>query len=147
MSKKTTLHVQHTFYVHFFSVVLHDFIVKLSKTSTFYGGNVECVLRLYYFFAAAHLHLGGRLNYSYRRYKMLVFFSVIRVNVDIKIKSKERIGFVVVFFLFLGVRRFTFRNGRVLEMQNSTPAYVKGYTYVLTRTDDFLRTKIYWMHR
>ena len=78
---------------------------------------------------------------------MLVFFSVIRVNVDIKIKSKERIGFVAVFFLFLGVRRFTFRNGRVLEMQNSTPAYVKGYTYVLTRTDDFLRTKIYWMHR
>ena len=79
---------------------------------------------------------------------MLVFFSVIRVSVDIKIKSKERIGFVVVvFFLFLGVRRFTFRNGRVLEMQNSTPAYVKGYTYVLTRTDDFLRTKIYGMHR
>ena len=78
---------------------------------------------------------------------MLVFFSVIRVSVDIKIKSKERIGFVVVVFLFLGVRRFTFRNGRVLEMQNSTPAYVKGYTYVLTRTDDFLRTKIYGMHR
>ena len=78
---------------------------------------------------------------------MLVFFSVIRVNVDIKIKSKERIGFVVVVFFISRSPAIYLRNGRVLEMQNSTPAYVKGYTYVLTRTDDFLRTKIYWMHR
>ena len=74
---------------------------------------------------------------------MLVFFSVIRVNVDIKIKSKERIGFVVVFFFISRSPAIYLRNGRVLEMQNSTTAYVKGYTYVLTRTDDFLRTKIY----
>ena len=79
---------------------------------------------------------------------MSVFFSVIRVNVDIKIKSKERIGFVVVVFFFISRSPAIYlRNGRVLEMQNSTLAYVKGYTYVLTRTDDFLRTKIYWMHR
>ena len=36
-SKKTTLHVQHTFFsfflVHFFPVVLHDHNVKLPKTS------------------------------------------------------------------------------------------------------------------
>ena len=31
-------------------------------------------------------------------------FSVIHANVDIKIKSKERIGFVVVIFLSLKVR-------------------------------------------
>ena len=31
--QKTTLHVQHTFYVHFFAVVLHDYNVKLSETS------------------------------------------------------------------------------------------------------------------
>jgi len=33
ISKKTTLHVQHTFYVRFFAVVLHDFNWKLSETS------------------------------------------------------------------------------------------------------------------
>ena len=31
--KKTTLHVQHTFFVHFFAVVLHDYNVKLPETS------------------------------------------------------------------------------------------------------------------
>ena len=33
ISKKTTLHVQHTFFVHFCAVVLHDFNVKLPETS------------------------------------------------------------------------------------------------------------------
>ena len=43
----------------------------------------------------------------------------------------------------------------VLERQHFTPAYMKGWRYVRTdvghmyvlRTDDFVRTKIYWMHR
>ena len=33
ISKKVALHVQHTFFVHFFSVVLHDYNVKLPETS------------------------------------------------------------------------------------------------------------------
>ena len=33
ISKKVTLHVQHTFLVHFFAVVLHDYNVKLPETS------------------------------------------------------------------------------------------------------------------
>ena len=33
ISKKTTLHVQHTFFVHFSAVVLHDHNVKLPETS------------------------------------------------------------------------------------------------------------------
>ena len=33
ISKKVTLHVQHTFFVHFFAVVLHDYNVKLPETS------------------------------------------------------------------------------------------------------------------
>ena len=33
VSKKPTLHVQHTFFVHFFAVVLHDYNVKLPETS------------------------------------------------------------------------------------------------------------------
>ena len=33
ISKKSTLHVQHTFFVHFFAVVLHDYNVKVPETS------------------------------------------------------------------------------------------------------------------
>ena len=33
ISKKATLHVQHTFFLHFFAVVLHDHHMKLPKTS------------------------------------------------------------------------------------------------------------------
>ena len=45
ISKKETLHVQHTFFIHFFAVVLHHYDVKLPETSyTFYGGNVVRVL-------------------------------------------------------------------------------------------------------
>ena len=33
ISKKATLHVQHTFFVHFFAVVLHDNNVKLPEAS------------------------------------------------------------------------------------------------------------------
>ena len=33
ISKEATLHVQHTFFVHFFAVALHDYNVKLSETS------------------------------------------------------------------------------------------------------------------
>ena len=32
ISKKATLHVQHTFFVHFFAVALHDYSVKLPET-------------------------------------------------------------------------------------------------------------------
>ena len=33
ISKKATLHVQHTFFVHFFAVVLHDCYVKRPETA------------------------------------------------------------------------------------------------------------------
>ena len=33
MSKKATLHVQHTFFVYLFAVVLHNYNVKLEETS------------------------------------------------------------------------------------------------------------------
>ena len=32
ISKKVALHVQHTFFVHFFAVVFHDCYVKLRET-------------------------------------------------------------------------------------------------------------------
>ena len=42
ISKKATLHVQHTFFVHFFDFVLHDHNVNFQKllSYTFYRGNV-----------------------------------------------------------------------------------------------------------
>ena len=58
MSKKTTLHVQNTFFFgQFFAVVLHDDNVKLPDTSEFYGRNVVCGPVVHFFFAAAHCHL------------------------------------------------------------------------------------------
>ena len=33
INKKATLHVQHTFFVHFFAVVLYDYNVKLPEAS------------------------------------------------------------------------------------------------------------------
>ena len=33
INKKATLHVQHTFFAHFFAFVLHDYNVKLPETS------------------------------------------------------------------------------------------------------------------
>ena len=51
--------------------------------------------------------------------------------------------------------RVTTETRRVLEMQHFTPAYMKGWSYVQTdvgrmyvlHTDDFVKTKISWMHR
>ena len=54
ISKKATLHLQHTFFVHLFAVVLQDYNVKLPETSffnsyTFYGGNVLLAVSFTYF--------------------------------------------------------------------------------------------------
>ena len=56
--KKATLHVQHTFFVHFFAVVLHDYKMKLPETSS-----SHVLWREYHtwsrslFFTAAYFHL------------------------------------------------------------------------------------------
>ena len=42
ISKKATLHVQHTFFVHFFAVVLHNYYVKLPQTSQLHVLWREC---------------------------------------------------------------------------------------------------------
>ena len=57
-------------------------------------------------------------------------FSVVHVNVDIEIKSKERIVFVVVVFISKRPGSYAIyrRNARLLEMQHLIPAYMKGWT-------------------
>ena len=61
-------------------------------------------------------------------------FSVVHVNVDIEVKSKERIVFVVVVFISKRPGSYAIyrRNARLLEMQHLIPAYMKGWT---VRTD------------
>ena len=109
---------------------------------TFYGVKVVCGL-VTFFFAAAHLYLGGRQHFSisHSRYNCFYIsgsssFSVIHANVDIKIKSKERIRLrcCCCFFISKSAGGYAIyrQNARVLEMQNLTPAYMKGWTYVRT---------------
>ena len=96
---------------------------------------------------------------SHRRYKLFMFFFQRKMCLSLALAlsllsesmwtlklSRKKESASLLFFISRGPAIYR-RNGRVLEMQNSTTAYMKGYTYVLTRTDDFLRTKIYWMHR
>ena len=53
--------MQHTFFVHFFAVVLHDCYLKLPETPScsFYGGNVGRV-HVPSFFTVAHFNPCGR---------------------------------------------------------------------------------------
>ena len=59
ISKRATLHVQHTFIVHFFTVVLHDYNVKLPETSQLHVLWRKCLTFScsLFFFTAAHFHL------------------------------------------------------------------------------------------
>ena len=57
ISKKATLHVQHTFFVHFFAVVLHDCNVKLPETSWLHVLRRKCrTCSCSLFFILAHFH-------------------------------------------------------------------------------------------
>ena len=56
-------------------------------------------------------------------------FSVIHVNVDIKIQSKERLAFVIVFSFFFF---FCLLDGRAIYRRNARGAWNGGRTYVWT---------------
>ena len=146
ISKKTTLHVQHTFLY----ISLPFFCKTTTRNFQKHPSYTFYVFLSTFFFAAAHFHLGGRQHFpmfltatikfsyfSFNEIGLLCFFSrsssfsVIHVNVDIKIKSKERVGFVIVVFISKSPGSFAIyrRNAQVLEMQNFIPAYMKGWTY------------------
>ena len=57
ISKKAILHVQHTFFVHFFAVVLHDYNVKLQKLLSYTEWRKCHTCSCSLFFAAPHVHL------------------------------------------------------------------------------------------
>ena len=106
-----------------------------------------------FFFAAALFYLGGRqhFSFSHSRYKILmlffkrnwsplffisvsVSFSVVLANVDIKLSRMKDSVSLLLFFISKSPGGYTIycRNARVLEMQNFTPAYMKGWTHVRT---------------
>ena len=55
LAKKQLCYVKHTFFAHFFAVVLHDYNVKLSETSQLHVLFRTCSRSL--LFTAAHFHL------------------------------------------------------------------------------------------
>ena len=58
-------------------------------------------------------------------------FSVIHVNIDVRIKLKERIEMFLISKRSGGYAIYR-RNARVVEMQNFTLACIKGWMYVST---------------
>ena len=117
ISKKTTSHMQHTFIVHFFAIILHSYNAKLPDTSLLHVlrrkscmcscSRFSLLLIFTLVFASISHFLTAVIKFScFNKIGLLYFFlshsssfSVTYVNVDIKIKSKERIGFVVVVFI------------------------------------------------
>ena len=72
--KKTTLHVQHTFFVHFFAVVLHDCNVKRPVTSwlhVLWRKCRTCSCSLVLFFTVAHFHPSGRQHPSATKFHVV----------------------------------------------------------------------------
>ena len=161
VKKKTTLHVQHLF-VHLFAIVSttihvmqemlcvpthffwlpHIFTFVAPSISHFLTAAVkfwcfssnEIGLRCWVFLALALSWLSTLMwTLKFSRTKdsafllLLLFFSLcLSLKVPVAMW-------------------FTTEKSGVLEMQSFTPAYMKGWTYV--RKDDFVRTKISWMHR
>ena len=118
--KKITLHVQHTFCTFLcccFPRQQRETSRNFLVTHYFYGGNVVCapvhfflLLLIFALMASGISHfLTAAIKfscYSSNEIGLLCFFIsyfsafyVIHANVDLKIKSKERISFVVVFYL------------------------------------------------
>ena len=90
ISQKTTLHVQHTFFVHFLAVVLHDCNVKLPNY-TFYGRNVVCVpIRLFFFLLPLIFSLVA-VSISF----------LLTANIKLSCFSSSPLFFYLLFWLFL----------------------------------------------
>ena len=135
------------FFVHFLAVVLHDCNVKLPNY-TFYGRNVVCVpVRL--FFTAAHFLLRQHFFSSHHQYKIVMFFFVSSVFLTLvlalslfslqtlKFSRRKKDSALVWVFLSKspGGNAIYLQKAGVLEMQNFSPAFMKGWAYVRNYRD------------
>ena len=68
--------MQHTFFVHFFAVVLHDYNFQERLSYTFYGGNVRqnstFSCSLFFHRRSFSPCIGGRLHFSFCYHKTRV---------------------------------------------------------------------------
>ena len=80
MSKKTTFHVQHTFFVHFFAVVLHDYKVKLPETSWLHVLWRKCRTFFFFifFFSLPHFFTLVAVNISYFPIIIIIYSFTVR---------------------------------------------------------------------
>ena len=114
--KKATLHVQHTFFMHFFAFVLHDHNVKLPETSYLHVLWRKCrTFSCSLFFHCRWFSpcIGGRLHFSfcYRRYKIfMLFFQEKNVSFVFYLRLQISVALFLVelrwpsaYFLFLSV--------------------------------------------
>ena len=94
--------------------------------------------------------------YSSKEIGLLSFFSLALAlsllstsRYTLKLSRKKESALLLLFFIFESPGGYAFyrRKARVIKIENFTPAYMKGWAYVHTRTDDFRTTKISWMHR
>ena len=104
--------MQHTSFLHFFVVVLHDYSVKFSSY-TFLGGNVSCSDKKFCFLCSCSLSFSLPLiftilaakiyHFHFQIWLLLLFLSFV-LSLALAL-SLLRLGFVfVVVFLFLKVR-------------------------------------------
>ena len=116
ISKKATLHVQHTFFVHFFAVVLHDYNVKLPETSqlhVLWRKCRTCSRSLFFHCRSFSPCIGGRQHFSFchRRYKIfMLFFQQKCVSFDLYLSLQIFVALFLVelrqpaaYFLFFSV--------------------------------------------
>ena len=102
IGKKASLHAQHTFFLHFCAVVLHNYNVKLSETSWLYassGGNIVHVL-VHFFFTIAHFKLVfspllQNFVFSSRKNVSVVFSLMLQLSFSLRFAGLQR------YFLFL----------------------------------------------
>ena len=87
ISKKATLHVRHTFFVHFFAVVLHNYNVKLAETSWSHVLSGKCRTfsrSLFSHYRSFSPCIGDRWHFSFchRRYKIFMHVVLPTKNVS-----------------------------------------------------------------
>ena len=156
------MHVQHPFFLiskkQLCTRFLSTWNFQKLPSYTFYGRNVVCVPSCWLFFAARLIitFVAASISpFSHLRFKFFCFssneiglvwflslalaFSVIHVNVDIEKKTKERIGFCCCCFISKRPGSYAPHPGLHEGVGVRTDA--------VTRTNDFLRTKISWIHR
>ena len=107
-SKKTTLHLQHTCFVHFFAVVLHDYKVKLPETSWLHVLWRECrtFSCSFFFFSLPHFFTLVAANISYFPIIIIIYSFTVRFLTCQVIKSAKK--FTKIFMLLFRQKNVSF---------------------------------------